>query len=53
MGVLQKIGWVMLGVVSAVAIACLVVGIGCAVNGVTFAQQITNWFGTTAIVPAV
>ena len=37
-----------LGVVSAVAIFCLTVGIGCAVNGLTFGQQICEWFGSTA-----
>lgn len=36
------------GVVCAVAIFCLVTAIGCAVNGVTFGQQITNWFGEVA-----
>lgn len=47
----QKIMFVLLGMVCAVAIFCLTVGIGCAVNGVTFGQQIVNWFGTTK--PAV
>ena len=37
-----------LGVVSAVAIFCLTVGIGCAVNGLTFGEQIVEWFGTNA-----
>lgn len=42
----QKIMFVLLGMVCAVAIFCLTVGIGCAVNGVTFGQQIVDWFGT-------
>lgn len=36
---------ILIGVVGAAAIFCLAVGIGCAVNGVTFGQQIVNWFG--------
>lgn len=43
----QKIMLVLLGMVLAVGIFCLVVGIGCAVNGVTFGQQIVNWFGSS------
>lgn len=38
---------ILIGVVGAAAIFCLAVGIGCAVNGVTFGQQIVNWFGGT------
>ncbi len=41
----QKIMFVLLGALLAVGIFCLVIGIGCAVNGVTFGQQIVNWFG--------
>ncbi len=37
---------VLLGMICAVAIFCITVGIGCAINGVTFGQQIVNWFGT-------
>lgn len=33
------------GVVCAVALYCLITAIGCAVNGLTFGQQITSWFG--------
>lgn len=44
--VFRKIGLVLLGMVLAVGVTCIVVGIGCAVNGVTFGQQIANWFGT-------
>ena len=36
---------IIIGIISAVAIFCIAVGIGCAVNGVTFGQQIVNWFG--------
>jgi hypothetical protein len=38
---------ILIGVIGAAAIFCLAVGIGCAVNGVTFGQQIVNWFGAT------
>ena len=34
-------------VVVAVGIACLTIAIGCAVNGVSFGQQIVDWFGTS------
>lgn len=37
---------VLLGMICAVAIFCITVGIGCAVNGVTFGQQIVDWFST-------
>lgn len=46
MTVFQKFMLVLLGMVCAVTIFCITVGIGCAVNGVTFGQQIANWFGT-------
>lgn len=48
METIQKILYVLLGIVCAVALFCIVVGIGCAINGVTFGQQIVNWFGTSA-----
>jgi hypothetical protein len=38
------------GVVCAVALFCLITAIGCAVNGLTFGQQITSWFGEVASV---
>ena len=42
-------GKIFLGVIGGMLLAaivfCVVVGVGCAVNGVTFGQQITNWFG--------
>ena len=39
---------IIIGIISAVAIFCVAVGIGCAVNGLTFGQQICEWFGTSA-----
>ena len=39
---------VILGLVGAVAIFCVTVGIGCAVNGLTFGEQIVEWFGNSA-----
>ena len=48
MTVFQKIMLVLLGMALAVGIFCITVGIGCAVNGVTFGQQIVNWFGSNA-----
>lgn len=44
----KNIMLVLLGMVLAVGIFCAVVGIGCAINNITFSNQITNWFGTTA-----
>ena len=39
---------IILGLIGAVAIFCITVGIGCAVNGLTFGEQICEWFGTSA-----
>jgi len=50
---MQKLGWVLLGVVTAIALFCLVIGVGCAINGVTFGQQIVNWFGPASQVAEV
>lgn len=36
------------GVVATIALFCLAIAIGCAVNGVTFGQQICGWFGSCA-----
>ena len=36
---------IIIGVICAIAVFCLIVIIGCSVNGVTFGQQICNWFG--------
>lgn len=44
-----KLIWgIILGLVGAAAIFCITVGIGCAVNGLTFGQQVCEWFGTNA-----
>lgn len=39
---------IVLGAICTVAIFCIAVGIGCAVNGLTFGEQITQWFGSNA-----
>lgn len=39
---------IVLGVIGAVALFCTAVGIGCAVNGLTFGEQIVEWFGNSA-----
>lgn len=49
MNVFNKIMLVLLGMLLAAVIFCVVVGTGCAVNGVSFSQQIVNWFGTEKI----
>ena len=36
---------VILGAVGAVVIFCLAVAIGCSINGISFGQQIVEWFG--------
>ena len=41
----KNIGLVLLGIIFAVGIYCLTVAIGCAVNGISFQQQIVDWFG--------
>jgi hypothetical protein len=33
------------GVVGAILVFCLIVVIGCSVNGLTFGQQVCQWFG--------
>lgn len=43
MEVMKNLGFVLLGILLAVAITCLVVLIGSAVNGLTFSQQIVEW----------
>lgn len=40
--------FVLLGIAVAVGVFCLTVGIGCAVNGLTFGEQIVEWFGTSS-----
>lgn len=42
---------IILGLLGAVAIFCITVGVGCAINGLTFGQQVCEWFGNNA--PAV
>lgn len=44
-------GWIwglIVGIIAAVAIFCIVVGIAAAVNKVGFGQQIVDWFGKSA-----
>lgn len=48
MEIFKNVMLVLLGVVIAVAVFCMVVGIGCAANGLTFGQQISEWFGSNA-----
>lgn len=40
--------WVILGVVCAIALFSLIVVIGCSVNGLTFGEQVCEWFGGNA-----
>ena len=42
---------VVIGLVCAVALFCLSVVIACSVNGLTFSEQICEWFGSNA--PAI
>ena len=39
---------IILGIIATVVVFCAVVGVGCAVNGLTFGEQIVEWFGTSA-----
>ena len=39
---------ILTGIVGTIALFCLAIAIGCAVNGVTFGQQICQWFGSCA-----
>ncbi len=43
--------FVLLGVALGVGIFCVTVAIGCAINGISFGAQITQWFGEVA--PAI
>lgn len=47
MNIFKNIMLVLLGMVFAVAIFSIAVGIGCAVNGITFGEQIAQWFGNS------
>ena len=51
----KTITLIIASVLGAVSLFCLIVCIGCAVNGVTFGEQIVNWFGgsSTAITDTV
>ena len=40
--------WVILGIVGAIALFSLAVVIGCSVNGLTFGEQVCEWFGGNA-----
>ena len=35
---------VVLGIIGAILIFCLIVCIACSINGLTFGEQICNWF---------
>ncbi len=39
---------IVIGLVYAVALFCLIVVIACSVNGLTFSEQICEWFGSNA-----
>lgn len=52
--IFKNIGLVLLGIIIAIGVASLVTAIGCAVNGISFTQQIVQWAGGTAnITPAI
>ena len=38
---------IIIGIVALAAVVCVAVGIGCAVNGLTFTEQIVEWVGHT------
>ncbi len=35
------------GAVSAILLFCLIIIIGCSVNGLTFGAQVSSWFGSS------
>lgn len=43
--IFKAVLWVLVGIILAIGVSCLVICIGSAVNGVSFAQQIVDWFG--------
>ncbi len=43
--------WVVLGIVGAILLFSLIVCISCSVNGLTFGEQVCDWFGANK--PAV
>ncbi|MBQ2864203.1 MAG: hypothetical protein IJE91_01915 [Clostridia bacterium] len=40
--------WIILGIVGAILLFSLAVAIGCSVNGLTFGEQVCEWFGGNA-----
>ena len=45
---LKAVLWVVVGVVATIVLFSVIVAIGCAVNGLTFGEQICSWFGKNA-----
>ena len=45
---LKNFGWAFLGFLIACATILAIVGIGCAVNGLTFSEQIVEWFSNNS-----
>ncbi len=35
------------GAISAILLFCLIIIIGCSVNGLTFGEQVSKWFGSS------
>lgn len=35
------------GAISAILLFCLIIIIGCSVNGLTFGEQVSSWFGSS------
>lgn len=47
---LKTILFVVIGIVCAVALFCLVIAIACSINGLTFGEQVCEWFGNNSTV---
>lgn len=45
---LKIVLWVVVGVIGAILLFSLAVAIGCSVNGLTFGEQVCEWFGGNA-----
>jgi len=45
---LKAVLWVVVGIVATIVVFSLIVAIGCAINGLTFGEQICAWFGNNA-----
>lgn len=45
---IKAILWVVVGIVATIVVFSLIVAIGCAINGLTFGEQICAWFGKSA-----